>query len=394
MKVPGTICAAEGLSERTTLADAVREVCDPILEDMGGSPDIAVLFVTPHHIEHAEDLTAALQAELKFDALTGCTASGVIAKGKEVQSGPGIALWCARLPGCRAQSFRLYLEKGEEGGLVRGWPNAGEDASLVLLADPFTFPTDPFLNSLRKEHKSPRLLGGLAGGTTRSKEVRLFSNDQVVSDGAVGLVMDGAAELCPLVSQGCRPIGTPFRITRAEQNFIYELEGVSAYQTLTTMMQELEEEDRMHFQSGPQVGLFAVEGGSKAEKSGAGYLIRPLVGVDSQSGAVAIGAFVEEGAMMQFHARDEKSAHRELQGMLEFSSAMNPKVAGGLLFSCNGRGSHMFEQPNHDVELIRKYYPDLPVTGMFANGEIGPVFGKPYLHGFTASIGLLTQSGV
>ena len=62
------------------------------------------------------------------------------------------------------------------------------------------------------------------------------------------------------------------------------------------------------------------------------------------------------------------------------------RVSGALLFTCNGRGSRLFAQADHDAGLLAKVSGDVPVGGFFCGGELGPVGGKNFLHGFTASI--------
>ncbi|KAA3611650.1 MAG: hypothetical protein DWQ01_06050 [Planctomycetota bacterium] len=389
------LLAAEGLSYDPRSRVAAKEVAQQVVQEIGAHPDLALLFVTGHHEAALPDVLKSVRNILGPCPLAGCTASGVIGGGREIQEGPAIALWCARLPNTRVQAYKLQYEPEEsgEGGYIRGWLDCSREASVVLLADPTTLPAEPFLTSLRKEGRVPYIIGGLAGASAPSAPVHLFHNEELLTGGAVGLVFEGRAQLQPVVSQGCRPVGQPFRITRSEENLIYELERNPAFEALNQVLLALDDRDRMHFQMGPQVGLRAVEAAAQGEVGSAGFLIRPVVAVDPESGTLAVGGAVEEGTTLQFHARDQDSAHRELESLLELSTALSPEVAGALLFSCHGRGTHLFREADHDIGLIRRYYPKLPASGMFAGGEIGPVCGQPYIHGFTASIGLLVDRG-
>jgi small ligand-binding sensory domain FIST len=67
-------------------------------------------------------------------------------------------------------------------------------------------------------------------------------------------------------------------------------------------------------------------------------------------------------------------------------SAHEKRPAGALLFTCNGRGTRLFDRPNHDTSVLRAEAGAIPVAGLFAQGEIGPVSGQNSLHGFTASV--------
>jgi small ligand-binding sensory domain FIST len=134
---------------------------------------------------------------------------------------------------------------------------------------------------------------------------------------------------------------------------------------------------------GLQVGVVIDE--YQAERGPGDFLIRGVIGVDPQTGAIVIGDEVTVGQTVQFHVRDADSADEDLRRTLERGVGDRP-VSGALLFTCNGRGSRMFPDPDHDVGLVSKVAGDIPVAGFFCAGELGPVGGKNFLHGFTASI--------
>ena len=75
--------------------------------------------------------------------------------------------------------------------------------------------------------------------------------------------------------------------------------------------------------------------------------------------------------------------------LLELAAALaGRRAAGALLFTCNGRGSRMFAEPDHDAGLVAAVLGEIPVAGLFCAGELGPVGGRNFLHTFTASIAL------
>ncbi len=393
MKIPGQMRAADGLSTRADTRSAVREAVRAVAEGVGAHPDVALVFFTPHHKDAAGEILERIHDFLMPDALAGCTAAGVIGGGREVQEGPGLVIWAARLPGCRVESFRLRLEHGEGGAVVRGWREAGPEGGVVLLADPAVFPAGSFLQSLRRSPDLPPLVGGLASGGPEPGDNVLLAGEEVAEGGAVGIVLEGSALLQPVISQGCRPVGDSFVVTRCERGTIYELSGDPAYDKLRDLLRELDEEERRSFVRAPQVGLRTLKGRPGEEPGHSGFLIRGLTDVDAITGTMEVAELVEEGTELQFHTRDAHTAHRELVDMLQLASALYPRPVSGLLFDCGGRGVHMFGEPDHDVRQLRRFYPDLPVAGMFAAGEIGPVCGKPYLHGFSASLGLIVEKG-
>jgi small ligand-binding sensory domain FIST len=386
MKLPGQLSAAEAFSSRGSTAEAITETIDRVQTELGGSPDLVVAFFSSHHIEQAEIIATSVSQKLSPESFIGCNTPGVIGKGMDHHFGPCLSLWAARLPGSRVQSFSLKVTAGENRGYVRGWPDVGPEASAVLLVDPSGFPLDPFLTSLREGKRFPTLLGGLLSPEPNRKMCLIV--DGVVQDsGAIGFVMDGAARLEPVITQACRPVGPTFEVTRCEKNIVVELDGAPAYSALERVLEDLPEEESARFRKAPHVGIKHYD---LQEDSGAGsFLVRGITGLQSYEGTVAIADSVEKGMKLCFHARDGFAAHREMEQMLRIASGYFTKPAGALLFDCTGRGISLFGRPNHDMEMVRKYWPDLPVSGMYASGEIGPLGGLPHIHEFTASLGLL-----
>lgn len=389
MKPSGNLSAAAALSRSPDSATAIHESVEGILDRLGGNPDIAVVFFTPDHNNRAEEICAELHHGLGPETLIGASASGVIAGALEVEHGPGIAVWAARVPGARAQSFALEFEHSGDGGLVRGWPDVGEEASVVLLADPYSFPLSPFLSSLRKNAKMPSIVGGVVSGGSRPGSNRIIIDHRVQTGGVAGLVMDGMAAVEPLVAQGCCPVGHRFVVTRCEDNVVLELDNQPAYQSLARMLEGLNEEESRRFRHAPQVGLGKVS--SLGELGPSGFVIRGVVGIDPDSGAVAVSDQVHDGMALQFHARDKTTAHHQMVDALGLASGLYPEAAGALMFACTGRGEGLFGKPSHDAGITSVYFPDLPVAGMFSAGEIGTVCGMPYIHGFSISMGLLVE---
>ncbi len=386
MGVAGKPLAAEALSTHGEIEAAIAEVGDRLAESVGRGADLLLVHLTADHREHAGLILRRLQRRLAPESVAGCTVSGVVGGGRECQSGPCLSAMALRLPGTRVQAFHLELD--EEAGVVHGWPDVGADAGVVLMPDPFSFPADPFLDSLRKQRADlPAIVGGIASGANRAGGNVLLTEDGVFERGAVGFVMRGGVRLEPILAQGTRPIGPARAVTRSERNIVYEWGGQPAYEALSELLQELGEDERRSFMRAPHVGLRPVA--SSAGEDPRDCLVRGVMGVDPDAGAIAIAEQVHDGLVLQFQARDREAAHREIHALLEMSSSFHPEPLAALLFPCTGRGLHLFQQADHDVSAIHRHWPGLPTTGFFAAGEIGPVCGRPYLHGLSASIGLL-----
>jgi small ligand-binding sensory domain FIST len=122
------------------------------------------------------------------------------------------------------------------------------------------------------------------------------------------------------------------------------------------------------------------------------FLVRPIIGVDPEPGTIALGERVRVGQTVRMHVRDGASADEDLREALRSQAvALGPGgAAGALMFTCNGRGSHMFDVPDHDATAIEDSL-GVPAGGFFCAGEIGPVGGRNYLHGFTATMAVFPR---
>ena len=96
------------------------------------------------------------------------------------------------------------------------------------------------------------------------------------------------------------------------------------------------------------------------------------------------------GQTLRFHVRDAASADADLRENLS-AAVEGERAAGALMFTCNGRGTNLFSAPDHDARAAAELLGDDALAGFFCAGEIGPVGGKPFLHGFTATLAVFLQ---
>jgi small ligand-binding sensory domain FIST len=374
---------AAALSQHPLATQAVGEVSGSILEQLQADEcDLAVCFASPHHVGAFEDIAGALRSILDPGVMLGGTAVAVVGGAREVEGAPALAVLGARLEGTDLTPVALRVEDTPDGTAVTGWP---EDAStartLLLFADPFTFPVDAFLERCNDDRPDLRVIGGLASAAAAPGGNRLALDGDVLSGGAVGVLLDGDVEVRTLVSQGCRPIGRPFVVTKADRNFVEELAGKPAIERLQEVASAATEEERTLLRTGLHVGVVVDE--HKVDFGRGDFLVRNLFGADQRTGALAVGDVVEVGQTLQFHVRDAGAADEDLRELLAGADA-----SAALLFTCNGRGQHLFGVPDHDAGLVERLLGEIPLAGAFCAGEIGPVGGRNFLHGFTASLAL------
>jgi small ligand-binding sensory domain FIST len=373
---------------RTAATEATMEAARRLGER---EPTLAVVFASAQFASQAEAVVDAVHEAVAPQALAGCVAESIIGAGKEVESQPAVSVWLTSLQ-TSVRTFHCQFRKSNDHGAFSGWPQDPATAYL-LLVDPFSFPAELLLNFMNERAPgSPLIAGGLASGGRGPGETRLFMDRAVLDSGAVGVALTGTMEVVTLVSQGCRPIGPVLTVTRSEGNVIFELGGKPPVQRIQELYASLPEHDRELVTQGLHVGMVIDE--YKTEFERGDFLVRGVIGADPDSGAIAVGDTVAVGETIQFHVRDEASADEDLRSTLKLARDKfgDRSIAGGLLFTCNGRGSHMFSTPDHDAALLASELDDPPIAGFFCGGELGPVGSKNFLHGFTASMALFSES--
>jgi len=388
MGVPSEVMRfGAALSEVPGAARAGTEAAREAAAQLAATPSLAVVFASPHHAEEAPGLLAAVRETAGVERAIGCVAEAVVGGRREVEDGPAVAVWLAALPG-EVRTFSLGFARTSEGGVLHGHRLEPGPRAYLLLADPYTFPADLFLRYVDERLPGTVVMGGMASGGSGPGETLLFLDGEVRREGAVGVALEVGVR--PLVSQGCRPVGSPYTVTAARGNLVLELGGEPPLRRLTELLERLPPEDAELVRRGVQVGLVIDE---YVEDPGPGdHLIRGVLGFDPDSGAMAVGEQVEVGRTLRFHVRDARTADRELREALERErERLGRAPAGALLFTCNGRGRRMFGVPDHDASLVSDVLGGPPLAGSFCAGEIGPVGGRNFLHGFTASLALFAE---
>lgn len=373
---------ASALSTIPTTEAAFREVTDRAAGDLPEGGDLAVVFATAHHAAALGQFARDLRGRGLARHVLGTTAESVIAEDREIEGEPAVGLWLLRAPGIELEPFRIEYQPGDD---RLGIPE-GTTGTLLLLGDPFSFPADPWLKLLAKSSPGLAVIGGLASGADVPERNRLVLDDLEAKDGAVAIRVAGPVAVRAVVSQGCRPIGRPMVVTKAEKNLIRELGRRPALEMLREMFEGLPGAEQTRAREGLHMGRVINE---YQESFGRGdFLVRNIIGAD-ESGTIALNDLVRVGQTVQFQVRDADSADEDLKALLASAAPCGP--AGALIFSCNGRGSRLFPGPNHDVGVLHGQFGPIPAAGFFAMGEIGPVGGQNFVHGFTASIALFGE---
>lgn len=381
------------LSQESNPAMAAQAVSQSVHEALGeGGCHLAFVFFSPHFSLEIQSIIEMIHENLRPRALIGCMGEGVIGGEKEIEEHPGLVLWGIRNTGMQVVPFMLTSKIEGEAPSLEGWPVGLESSAhphtFFLFADPFSTPIDELFALLDQHAPGSSAIGGIASGGMDVGESRMVLNREIFGSGVVGVAVEGGVEIRTVVSQGCLPIGERYVVTKVDRNVIQELGGIPPLERLETTLKALGEQEQQQAARGLQVGIAMDE--HRSEFGQGDFLIRGLLGADRQSGSIAIGDFVQEGQTIQFHVRDAHAASEDFHFLLSKERMTHPDSLpkGALLFSCNGRGKRFFETSHHDVSTVQERMGAIPIAGFFAGGEIGPVGGKNYLHGYTASMAL------
>ena len=397
---------ASALSTAPGLGDATDECVRSLRDELGGrAPDLLLAFVGHHYEERLDGLGRKLKRALGARVLAGCTAESVVGGSREVEGRPALVLFAACLPGTELRPIHLLADGSDSGGgdsgEPGGWAYSGlpevrdpDRASLLLLSDPFSFPMPDYLARLERDLPGVPAVGGMASGGKGPGQNLLLLGEVVLPMGAHGIVLEGDVGLRTAVSQGCRPVGQPYVVTAAQGHVIRKLGGRGAARAMLDMLEGVSGHDRALFRRGPFLGI-AVDATKSAFGPG-DLLVRNVMGIYPREEAISVADdSIRAGQSVQFMVRDAQSAGEDLRATLRRAAVGWPRgeaangSIGALLFTCGGRGQRLFGTPDHDAACLQEELgPDLATAGFFANGEIGPLGGRNFLHGFTAAIAL------
>lgn len=372
---------------------AVDELLGPIDSRVTpGMVDLVFLFVSKHFTEDLPDITDRIGSAFGGAVLVGCTVEGAIGHDKELERVPSMSLLAAEMPDVVIRPFYMNQHDLESIRRPTDWErfvgvSPESHPTFIAMSDPFRMAIHHLVDRLNDAYPSAPLIGGVASAARMPGQNRLILNGDLFNEGTIGIALTGRLIVETAVSQGCRPIGKPFVVTKGERNVIRQLGGMSSLERLRNVLVGLPEKDEQLVRESLFIGRVINE--YKDRFSRGDFLIHNIIGVDRRNGAIAIAGHARVGATVQFHVRDALGADEDLRAML--APFANAGIRGALLFGCNGRGTRMWSEPGHDIGVFRELLGDVPVAGFFCGGEFGPVGGRNFVHGFTASFALFRE---
>ena len=357
---------------------------------------LGLVFMSPKFFPHAKQVLEILRVHGQIPLLAGCSSQSLIVGEQELEQDAGLTLGLYALPGAELKAVRFQQEQVEEANGPGYWrleneiePN--QTNGWLAFIDPFHLDSESWLRSWNEAYAPLPVVGGLASGEPAGQTTQVYLNGQVFEEGGVAVAVSGEVRLASVISQGCTPIGETWTITKAERNFIHEIGNRPAYEVLAETFNSLPAPEQKQSRGNLFVGLVTNEYLSEFHRGD--FLIRNLIGADPKSGIIAVGALPRPGQTIQFQRRDAATGTEDITALLQRARKQlaERKIYGGCLCSCNGRGQHLFGEPNHDARHVQEQIGPIGLAGFFCNGEIGPVGEKNFLHGYTASLALFVE---
>ncbi len=374
--------AASWIVRSTYDEDAVRAAAEACREQIGGRPTVVFAFISSDWRPHFADFVEVVQVYGHAAQVVGCSTDGFIGTNSEDENVSGCCLIFLHFPETDLSFLELEaddMEDFEAGNIEHG-------GFWISLINPFLAHAEHWMNRWNAVFDQAPTFGGLASGGGDPEDVFLFHNRNLGRLACIGIRFHGGVRVRGVVSQGCRPIGNPYTITEVQDNRVISIAARRAFDVLTEAFESLSEEDQLTARGNLFAGLAVNEYLDEMERGD--FLVRNILSGDPVDGFIALGAFPRSGQTLQFQFRDKDAADEELRILCRSVQETHGPPIAGLLFCCAGRGAQMFGVPNHDAGVIAEIFGQLPLGGFFCNGEVGPISGTNFLHGYTASAAL------
>jgi len=369
-------------------ASAVAEVASRIRGALDAPANVGFAFVSPGYLEHVQEFCEILRVDGHIVDVIGTTAAGNLDGGVEHEGGEGFSVLALAIPGAGIPVAALSQDNPGDAAGLGARAGVGKIEGWIAFANPFTFDVEPWLAGWTPSSSGIPVVGGLASGGRSAEECAVFLNGRPVDCVVAGV--SAPARLVPVLNQGCRPIGEPLTVTRAQENVIFALGARPAYEALESAFETLSDKEKSTARGNLFAGLAGTEYVDDFRPGD--FMVRNILGADPNSGAVVIGGIPRVGQTVQYQLRDALSAESELNATLRRVSAEWGAPAASLIFACTGRGKNFFGDGGNDAGSVQKALGVHPSAGFFCGGEIGPVGRRNCVHSHSLACAILMES--
>ena len=390
------------------------------LHDYASTPTLALLYITDHYANAAQDILDHLSSELpEVTDWSGTVGVGIASNNVEYFDEPALAVMLCELP---SDQYRVFSGVAPLG--------LGFEAHSALIhADGNTADLPELIAELASRTASGYLFGGLSSSRAQPVQFAVSGNGNIRGQGAASGVFTGGmsgvafgegVSLVSRVTQGCQPVSKTRTVTAFEVNVATGLDGEPA---LDVMLRDLnvsldQPREALNVVRATLVGLVdpSDAGGrnavSRTGNFGSDVIVRHIIGLDPGRRGVAVSGQLEAGMQLAFCQRSVQAARTDLVRACseireelepeelpvdtatalvqsEAESAPHParRIAGAVYVSCSGRGGPHFGGPSAELQIVRRALGDVPLVGFFAGGEIA----RHHLYGYTGVLTVFTS---
>ena len=337
--------------------------CLARLGDIDNNANLGFIYLSDALSSELDHILHLLQQATGIDHWYGSVGVAICSTRREIYDQPSMVIMLAEFP---PDTFRTipalstntddFLQSQET------WLSAHPAHFAVVHGDP----SNPMIPKLIEDLSSGLGAGFFTGGLTSSQTQNLQIAEKVTDGGLSGVLFSPEIEIMVSHTQGCSPIGPVRTITDCAANIIMEIDGITALEAIRQDVGEVLSRDLS------KLGGFIFAGLPIQNSDTGDYMVRNLLGVDSQQERIAIGDRVENGDAIMFCRRDGNTAREDmlkmLEGLKKRCKGRTPR--GGLYVSCLGRGKFQFGENSEEVSMISDVLGDFPLAGFFASGEI------------------------
>ena len=362
----------------------------------GLAPDLIIVVCGSAFVDEMPAIANEVWRTFHAPFVFGATGRCVIAQDAEYEDGATLAVMALCLPGAVLSPVHLSQRslKGmtDDASCRRRLNVIPEDVNgWLMLANPFRFDAQFAIETLATAYPGARMVGGLASPDAGTRQTALLINGEAIFDGAIALGIGGPYDILPMVAHGCEPIGQTWTITEVAGDWIESIGGRPSVEVIDDMLRSTSHELRERTRRNLLVGLAVDE--YRAEFGRGDFLVRSIVGIDQQSGAIAVGARARAGQTIQFQLRDGFTADHDLDlGLERLRLRGNDATPVALLaFAGHERGQGLFASASHDARAIQRVLPGIATIGLFTASEIGPAGRSIALHSMSLTAGLIVR---
>jgi small ligand-binding sensory domain FIST len=334
---------------QAAVADALMQ-----LGPLPAEASLGFVYVTDQHAMHFAEIVRKLKAESSIPHWVGTIGSAVCATNTEYNDQAALVLLITDIAPAHLHVFDSFQAAPELAdtdavrvAVVHGDPRNGQMAKLI--------------------QQLPDNIGNgyLVGGLTSSHTHYYQFADELCEGTLSGVIFDEQVPIITGLTQGCSPVGPTHALTECDSNIAISIDERPALEVMKEDIGEILARDLS------RIGGYIFAGFPVADSDTGDYLVRNLLGIDPDTGALAIGDYLHSGSSIMFCKRDSRTAVEDLQRMVsKLKDRARGAIKGALYFTCLGRGQHMFGEPHRELQLISEILGDIPLAGFYANGEI------------------------